>query len=221
VLTEVMQLFPSNYIHIGGDECPKTAWKQSEFCQQLMKKNNLKDEHELQSYFIQRVEKFVNSKGKKIIGWDEILEGGLAPNAAVMSWRGEEGGKDAAKQKHPVVMTPGGWCYFDHSQFKNEDSLTIGGYTTTEKVYSYQPFPSSGLDKEFAPYILGAQANLWTEYITNEKKLQYMVFPRITALAEVLWSRSENKNWDDFKKRAATVLQLWQQRGVNIARLEE
>jgi hexosaminidase len=221
VLTEVMQLFPSKYIHIGGDECPKAAWKRSDFCQQLMKEKGLKDEHELQSYFIQRIEKFVNSKGRKIIGWDEILEGGLAPNAAVMSWRGEEGGKEAAKQQHNVVMTPGGWCYFDHSQFKNDDSLTIGGYTTTEKVYGYEPMPAEGLDKVYEKYILGAQANLWTEYISNEKKLQYMIFPRMVALSEVLWSPKEKRNWSDFKKRMPAVFKTLQAQQINFAGLEE
>ena len=220
VLSEVMQLFPSTYIHIGGDECPKSAWKRSEFCQQLMKKNGLKDEHELQSYFIQRIEKFVNSKGRKIMGWDEILEGGLAPNAAVMSWRGEDGGKEAATQKHPVVMTPGGWCYFDHSQFKKEDSLTIGGYTSTEKVYSYQPMPA-GLGKEYGKYILGAQANLWTEYIDNEKKIQYQVFPRMAALSEVLWSPKEIRNWPDFKNRMPAVFKMLKANNINFAKLEE
>jgi len=220
VLTEVMQLFPSTYIHIGGDECPKSAWKRSDFCQQLMKKNGLKDEHELQSYFIQRIEKFVNSKGRKIMGWDEILEGGLAPNAAVMSWRGEDGGKEAARQKHPVVMTPGGWCYFDHSQFKVDDSLTIGGYTSTEKVYGYQPMPA-GLDKEYATYILGAQANLWTEYIDNEKKIQYQVFPRMAALSEVLWSPIEKRNWSDFKNRMPFIFNMLKAKDINFAKLEE
>lgn len=221
VLTEVMQLFPSKYIHIGGDECPKTYWKKSEFCQQLMKEKGLKDEHELQSYFIQRIEKFVNSKGRKIIGWDEILEGGLAPNAAVMSWRGEEGGKEAAKQKHYVVMTPGGWCYFDHSQFQKDDSLTIGGYTSTEKVYSYQPMPAEGVDKENEKYILGAQANLWTEYISNEKKLQYQVFPRILALSEVLWSPKEKRSWDNFKSKTPAIFTMLKKKNINLARLEE
>lgn len=220
VLTEVMALFPSKYIHIGGDECPKTFWKKSEFCQQLMKEKGLKDEHELQSYFVQRIEKFVNSRGRKIIGWDEILEGGLAPNAAVMSWRGEEGGIEASKQQHEVVMTPGGWCYFDHAQFKKEDSLTIGGYTSSEKVYSYQPMPAS-LSSEYEKYILGAQANLWTEYITNEKKLQYQVFPRIAALSEVLWLPKDQRNWDDFKKRMVTIEKLLRKKNINTARLEE
>jgi hexosaminidase len=201
VLDEVMALFPSPYIHIGGDECPKDSWKRSAFCQQLIKEKGLKDEHELQSYFIQRIEKYINSKGKKIIGWDEILEGGLAPNATVMSWRGEAGGIAAAKQKHNVIMTPGEWVYLDHSQSQNEDSVTIGGYTPVEKVYKYEPVPKE-LNAEQAKYILGAQGNVWAEYMGNEKKVEYMIFPRMAALSEVLWSK--NRNWKDFERRLMT-----------------
>ena len=211
VLDEVMALFPSPYIHVGGDECPKESWKRSAFCQQLIKDKGLKDEHELQSYFIQRIEKYINSKGKKLIGWDEILEGGLAPNALVMSWRGEEGGIAAARQKHNVIMTPGAWVYFDHSQSQNEDSVTIGGYTSVEKTYSYEPIPDS-LTKEQGKYVLGAQGNVWTEYMGNEKKVEYMIFPRMAALSEVLWSPKEKKNWNDFEKRLMTQFKrydLW------------
>jgi hexosaminidase len=165
-----------------------------------MKEHSLKDEHELQSYFIQRMEKYLNQKGRTLIGWDEILEGGLAPNALVMSWRGEEGGIAAAKENHDVVMTPGGWVYLDHSQTQNEDSVTIGGYTPVEKTYSYEPVPAS-LNAEQAKHILGAQGNLWTEYITNPRKVEYMIFPRMSALSEVLWSPKEKRNWEDFEKR--------------------
>lgn len=200
VLDEVLQLFPSKYIHIGGDECPKTAWKKSEFCQQMIKDNNLKDEHGLQSYFIQRIEKYLNSKGRQIIGWDEILEGGLAPNAAVMSWRGESGGIAAAKQKHVVIMTPTTYVYFDYAQTKPEDSLTIGGYLPLKDVYNYEPIPKQ-LSKDDEKYVIGAQANLWTEYIANTKKLEYMLFPRMTALSEVLWSPKESKDWNMFEKK--------------------
>ncbi|MES2003429.1 MAG: beta-N-acetylhexosaminidase [Bacteroidota bacterium] len=200
VMDEVMQLFPGKYIHIGGDECPKENWKRSAFCQQLIKEKGLKDEHGLQSYFIQRVEKYLNSKGRQIIGWDEILEGGLAPNATVMSWRGEKGGIEAAQQKHNVIMTPGGWVYFDHSPNKKEDSLTIGGYTNVQKVYGYEPIPKE-LSAEEAKYVLGAQANVWTEYMANPKKVEYMIFPRMSALSEVLWSPKEARNWTDFEKR--------------------
>jgi hexosaminidase len=212
VLDEVMQLFPSKYIHIGGDECPKNYWKASALCQQLMKEKGLKDEHELQSYFIQRVEKYINSKGRQIIGWDEILEGGLAPNATVMSWRGEKGGIEAAQQKHNVIMTPGAWCYFDHSQNKPEDSLTIGGYTPVQKVYSYEPVPKE-LNKNEIKFILGAQGNVWTEYMAYPTKVEYMILPRMSALSEVLWSPAEKKDWKNFKNKLefdTKRYQLWQ-----------
>ena len=200
VLDEVLPLFPSKLVHIGGDECPKENWKRCPQCQQRMKDNNLKDEHELQSYFIQRMEKYLNAKGREIIGWDEILEGGLAPNAAVMSWRGEEGGIAAAQQKHKVVMTPGGWVYFDYTQSVNEDSVTIGGYIPVEKTYSYEPVPPQ-LNAEEATYIMGAQANLWTEYVKNPRKAEYHLLPRLSALSEVLWTNKELKDWENFEKR--------------------
>lgn len=212
VLDEVMELFPSKYIHIGGDECPKNYWKASPFCQQLMQEKGIKDEHELQSYFIQRIEKYINSKGRQIIGWDEILEGGLAPNATVMSWRGEKGGIEAAQQKHYVIMTPGAWCYFDHSQNKPEDSLTIGGYTTVQKVYSYEPVPKE-LNAEEAKYVLGAQGNVWTEYMKYPTKVEYMILPRMSALSEVLWSPANKKNWQNFQNKVITDTKryrLWQ-----------
>ncbi len=200
VLDEVMQLFPSPYIHIGGDECDKQWWHKSAFCQQLMKDKGIKNEEGLQSYFIQRMEKYINSKGRKIIGWDEILEGGLAPNATVMSWRGEEGGIAAAKQNHDVVMTPGSPVYFDHSQTENEDSVTIGGYNPVEKVYAYEPIPKE-LNAEQSKHVLGAQGNVWTEYMGNIAKVEYMIFPRMSTLSEVLWSPKEQRNWEDFQKR--------------------
>jgi len=200
VLDEVLALFPSKYVHVGGDECPKENWKRCPYCQKRIKDNNLKDEHELQSYFVQRIEKYLNSKGKTLIGWDEILEGGLAPNAVVMSWRGVQGGIDAAKQNHDVIMTPGNPVYFDHSQSKKEDSITIGGYNPIEKVYAFEPVPKD-LNNEQSKHILGAQANVWTEYINNTKKIEYMIFPRMAALSEVLWSAEEKKNWKDFEKR--------------------
>ena len=177
VLSEVIDLFPGTYIHIGGDEAPKTRWKECPHCQKRIKDNGLKDEHELQSYFIRRIEKFVNSKGKQIIGWDEILEGGLAPNATVMSWRGEEGGIAAAKENHDVIMTPGGWCYFDHYQDTSKtEPMSIGGLTPVRKVYTYEPVPAQ-LTKEESKHILGAQANLWTEYILSSQQAEYMVLP--------------------------------------------
>ena len=218
VLDEVMQLFPSKYIHIGGDECPKDAWKRSAFCQQLIKEKGLKDEHGLQSYFISTIEKYINSKGKKIIGWDEILEGGLAPNATVMSWRGEEGGIAAARQHHDVIMTPGTYCYFDHAQNKNEDSLTIGGYLPLEKVYSYDPVPKE-LTAEEAKFILGAQGNVWTEYIANMSKLEYMIFPRMSALSEVLWSSPETHDLKDFEQRLPVMVKRYRLWGAGYSTL--
>ncbi len=219
VLTEVIALFPGKYIHIGGDECPKTRWKTCPHCQTLIKKEKLKDEHELQSYFITRIEKFLNSKGKQIIGWDEILEGGLAPNAAVMSWRGTEGGIAAAKQKHNVVMSPGKPCYFDHYQSKNKltEPLAIGGFNPLDSVYNYNPSPKI-LNEQETQFIMGAQGNVWTEYILNEKQVEYMAVPRMIALAEVLWTLPENKNFTNFVLRLNKnkfILDMWQ---VNYAK---
>lgn len=201
VLDEVMLLFPSKYIHIGGDEAPKTKWKSSAFCQNLIIEKGLKDEHELQSYFIRRIEKYLNSKGREIIGWDEILEGGLAPNATVMSWRGTNGAIEAAKQKHDVVMTPTSHCYFDYYQSQNEDEpLAIGGFLPLEKVYGFSPIPEE-LSKETSQYIIGVQGNVWTEYMPNEKQVEYMLFPRIMAMSEVGWSNSEKKDFKEFVNR--------------------
>lgn len=211
VMDEVLALFPSPFIHTGGDECPKEHWKKCPNCQERIKVNKLKDEHELQSYFTQRMEKYLNSKGRNLVGWDEILEGGLAPNAIVMSWRGEKGGIEAAKQKHQVIMTPGNPVYFDHTQSQNEDSVTFGGYNPVEKVYAYDPLPKELNEKEGA-YILGAQANLWTEYISGPQKAEYMLFPRLSALSEILWTPKEKKDWDDFGKRLMTQFkryELW------------
>jgi len=215
VLDEILALFPSKYIHVGGDESPKANWKRCPLCQKRIQDEHLKDEHELQSYFIQRMEKYLNSKGRTLIGWDEILEGGLAPNAVVMSWRGEAGGIAAARQKHNVIMTPGGWVYFDHSQTQNEDSVTIGGYTTVEKTYNYNPVPDS-LTKEQAKYILGAQGNVWTEYMKNERKVEYMIFPRVSALSEVLWS--QKKDSADFEKRLRTQFKRYNLWKANYSR---
>ena len=217
VIDEVIELFPSQYIHIGGDECPKDNWKRSPFCQQLMKEKGLKDEHELQSYFIQRIEKYINSKGKKIIGWDEILEGGLAPNATVMSWRGEAGGIAAAKQKHDVVMTPEYPLYLNHSQTKNEDSITQGGYNPLEAVYNYEPIPKE-LTEEEGKYVLGAQGNVWSEYIDSKSKLEYSVFPRMAALAEVLWSPKEKRDWKDFERRLPVIFERMDKAKTNYSK---
>ena len=201
VLTEVIALFPYKYIHIGGDECPKDAWKASAFCQNLIKEKGLKDEHELQSYFIQRIEKFVNSKGRSIIGWDEILEGGLAPNATVMSWRGISGGIAAAKENHNVIMSPGSHCYLDYYQADPAtEPLAIGSFLTLEKAYSYDPTPTE-LTEEQAKYILGVQGNIWTEYISTGDYFEYMAFPRGIALAEVAWSNKVGRDYNEFTKR--------------------
>ncbi|MBL7819112.1 MAG: family 20 glycosylhydrolase [Saprospiraceae bacterium] len=201
ILNEVCNLFPGKYIHIGGDECPKENWKSCDQCQAVMRRNNLKSEEELQSYFIRQIEKFINSKGKQIIGWDEILEGGLAPNATVMSWRGTEGGIAAARQKHPVIMCPGSHCYFDHYQsMQANEPLAIGGYTSLKKTYSFQVIPDS-LKPSERNYILGAQGNLWTEYMSTEEQLMYMCYPRALALAEVNWTAESLKDYGSFLNR--------------------
>ncbi|MBI1226547.1 MAG: family 20 glycosylhydrolase [Bacteroidetes bacterium] len=218
VLTEVMDIFPSEYIHIGGDECPKTAWEHSKYCSDLIAEQKLKDEHELQSYFIQRMEKFLNSKGRSIIGWDEILEGGLAPNATVMSWRGTDGGIAAAKQGHDVIMTPTDFCYFDYYQSQDPgEPLAIGGYLPLDKVYSYNPDPTD-LTLEQHQHILGVQCNLWTEYITDMAKLEYMAYPRACALAEIAWSPQATRNYDDFVDRLTYHLKRLEAMGVNAAK---
>ncbi|MGF6925421.1 hexosaminidase [Chitinophaga sp. W2I13] len=218
VLDEVMALFPSKYIHIGGDESPKVRWEKCPKCQARMKQEGLKDEHALQSYFIQRMEKYLNSKGRQIIGWDEILEGGLAPNATVMSWRGIEGGIAAAKQKHDVIMTPGEFCYFDHYQSKGtNEPLAIGGFLPVSQVYSYEPIPAE-LSSEEAKYIKGAQANVWTEYINNTNYLEYMVYPRAAALSEVLWSPKDKRNYDNFVDRLKVHVKRLDLKKVNYAK---
>lgn len=218
VLDEVMQLFPSEYIHIGGDECPKTRWKECAHCQDLIKKYNLKDEHGLQSYFIRKIEKHVNSRGRKIIGWDEILEGGLAPNAAVMSWTGIKGGTEAAKSGHFAVMTPGAYCYFDHYQGDPQtEPNAFGGFTPLDKVYSYNPIPAE-LNNEQSKYILGVQANLWTEYILDFKQVQYMIFPRLLALSEVGWGTPKPENYKDFENRVVEHFKILDQKNINYAK---
>jgi hexosaminidase len=219
VLAEVIDLFPGKYIHIGGDECPKTRWKTCSLCQQRITAHNLKDEHDLQSYFITRIEKFVNSKGRQIIGWDEILEGGLAPNASVMSWRGTEGGIAAARLKHPAVMSPGQPCYFDHYQVKEKENepLAFGGYNSLEAVYTYNPMPTE-LTVEEQQYILGAQGNLWTEYVPDFKQVEYMALPRMCALAETLWTKPEQKNYSGFLTRLRNHARLLDIEKANYAK---
>lgn len=201
VLTEVMTVFPSKFIHIGGDEVPKNEWKTSALAQSLIKQNNLKDENELQSWFINRIEKFLNKNGRNLIGWDEILEGGLSPNATVMSWRGEQGGIEAAKQSHNVVMTPGGPMYVDHSQAKDTktEPLSIGGFLPIDVVYNYNPRPAV-LTADQQKFIMGVQGNMWTEYVPTAQKLEYMIFPRALAIAEVGWTSQANKDFNNFSK---------------------
>lgn len=218
VLTKVIELFPSTYIHIGGDEVPKKQWKESALAQEVMKREGLKDENELQSYFITRIEKFLNSKGRQIIGWDEILEGGLAPGATVMSWRGEKGGIEAAKMGHDVIMTPWNTNYFDHFQANPDtEPLAIGGFTTLKDVYHYEPIPKELVGKE-RDFVLGAQANVWTEYMKSPNKVEYMAYPRVTALSEVLWTQPENKDWLNYWGRLQTHFKRLDILEVNYAK---
>ena len=218
VLTEIMQVFPSKYIHIGGDEAAKGHWKKCTKCQKRILDNGLKDVDELQSYAIKRMEKFISSKGRYLLGWDEILEGGLAPGARVMSWRGEQGGIDAARQNHDVIMTPGGTCYFDkYQQNPAGEPEAIGGFLPLQKVYEYEPLPAS-LEKEKQQYIKGAQANLWTEYVPTQEHAAYMIFPRIIALSEVVWSNPTSKNWAKFQEKLAAHYSLLQAYNINYCR---
>jgi hexosaminidase len=203
VLSEVVELFPSQYIHIGGDECLKNRWKECPKCQERKAKEGLADEHELQSYFIHRIEEFLLGKNRNIIGWDEILEGGLAPNATVMSWRGLQGGIQAARMGHDVIMTPVNYCYFDYYQADPATQpLAIGGYLTLKQVYSFNPVPAE-LNATEAQHILGGQANLWTEYIKTPGHVEFMVFPRAIALSEILWTPRNKQNFDEFSRRLA------------------
>lgn len=214
-LDEVMALFPYEYIQIGGDECPKISWKKSGFCQELMKTKGLHDAHELQSYFIKRIEKYINGNGRKIIGWDEIPEGGLAPNATVMSWRGTEGGITAAKQNHKVIMTPGSHCYFDYYQSESPDEpVAIGGYTPLKKVYHWNPVPDE-LTEDQKKYIWGGQANVWTEYISSFSHVEYMAYARGMAMAEALWH--QNKAYADFLKKFVVHQNYRKTKGVRVA----
>lgn len=218
VLTEVMELFPSELIHIGGDECPKTSWKKCPDCQKLIKKLRLKDEFELQSYFIQRIEKFVNSKGRKIIGWDEILQGGLAPNAYVMSWLGEEGGIKAAKQHHCAVMCPHTKYYLDYYQADpDSEPLAMGSMVPLREVYEYNPVPDT-LSAEEKKYIIGVQGCVWTEYLPTPQRVEYMAYPRAAAISEAGWSSAQNRSWDDFAPRLEHHLGRLDRLGVNYCR---
>jgi len=218
VLTEVMDLFPGQFIHIGGDEATKTEWETCPKCQARRNAEGLASTEELQSYFIRRIETFIVSKGRRLIGWDEILEGGLAPEATVMSWRGVNGGLAAARAGHDAVMTPGTHCYFDFYQGPQDlEPLAIGGYTPLSKVYSFEPIPDS-LSKDEAKHILGAQANVWTEYIPTPEHAQYMTLPRMAAMSEVLWSPRETRDWSDFSSRVQKQLRRYEHRNYTYAR---
>ena len=215
VLTEVMELFPSEYIHVGGDEAGKSAWKTCPKCQKRMKDEHLANVDELQSYLIHRIEKFLNNHGRRLLGWDEILQGGIAPNATVMSWRGEEGGIAAVTSGHHAIMTPGAYCYLDSYQdAPYSQPEAIGGYLPLKKVYAYDPVPAS-LTAEQAKLVYGVQGNLWVEYIPTPEHVEYMIYPRMLALAEVAWSAPERKSWPDFHTRALSAVADLQAKGYH------
>lgn len=222
VLAEVIDLFPSEYIHVGGDEAGKSAWKKCPKCQALMKEKGMKSVDELQSYMIHRAEEFLISKERKLIGWDEILEGGLAPEATVMSWRGEDGGIKSARMGHDVVMTPGNYMYLDFYQADPKTQpYAIGGYTPIKKVYSYDPVPADSLTVEECRHILGVQANTWTEYIQTPEHLEYMMFPRALAVAEIGWTPQELRTWEDFKPRMNAHISKLQGMGIRTFTLSD
>jgi hexosaminidase len=218
VLIEVMELFPSTYIHVGGDEATKTNWESCPNCQRRIVEEGLHDVEELQSYFIKRMEKFINSNGRKLIGWDEILEGGLAPDATVMSWRGFEGGLEASAQGHDVVMSPTSHCYIDYYQGpQNEEPLAIGGYLPLSKVYTFDPVVP-GMTPEQQSHVLGGQVNLWSEYVATNEHSEYMIYPRLAALAESVWSPAELKDWPDFSRRITDMFERYEALGINYSR---
>jgi hexosaminidase len=219
VLDEVLSLFPSKFIHIGGDEVPKKQWKNNPFIQSQMQALGLKDEEELQSYFIRRIEQFLDSRGRRLIGWDEILEGGLAPHASVMSWRGEEGGVAAAMANHDVIMAPWQFTYLDHyqSQDRSREPLAIGGFLPLQKVYEYEPV-CAGIDASHAHHVLGAQAQLWTEYMPTPAQVEYMAFPRLCAFSETVWTPQNRKNLAAFNQRLITHLIRLERLGINYRR---
>jgi hexosaminidase len=219
VLTEIMDIFPGKYIHIGGDECPKDRWKACPDCKARMKAENLKDENELQSYFVHRIEKFLNAHNRQIIGWDEILDGGLAPNATVMSWRGYNGGIAAAKAGHDVIMTPTSFCYFD--QYQSDpmtEPTTIGGFIPLQRAYNFEPVPA-GLDSVQAKHILGAQANLWSEYMPTTERVEYMAFPRVSAMSEALWTENANRNWNRFQGNMISEYKRYAKQDIHASKV--
>ena len=214
ILREVMDIFPSEYIHIGGDEAPKKRWKESALAQGIIKKEKLADEDELQSWFIRRIERLLNASGRRLIGWDEILKGGLAPNATVMSWRGIQGGIAAAKQGHDVVMAPQQDLYFDHYQADPErEPLAIGGMTPIEDTYAYEPIPAE-LTADDAKHVIGTQGCVWTEYMATPEQVEYMAYPRALALAEIAWSPREARDWTSFSERLPSGLRYLDALGV-------
>ena len=218
VLTEVMELFPGRWIHIGGDEAPKRRWQESAVAQAVIRREGLKDEQQLQSWFVQRIERFLSSRGRRLIGWDEILEGGLAPNAAVMSWRGTEGGIAAAKAGHDVVMSPSSHTYLDSYQTELREKepgepLAINNFVPLARVYAFDPL--AGLAPEHHARVLGAQGQLWSEYIPDERDLQHKAWPRAAALAEVVWTAPERRDWEDFRTRLDAHARRWEAMGVN------
>lgn len=221
VLDEVIRLFPSRYIHIGGDEASRRHWKACPKCQKRMKDEGLKNESELQSYMIARIEKYLNGKGREIIGWDEILDGGLAPNATVMSWRGTEGGIAAARMGHYAIMTPESHCYLDHYQDDPETQpLAFGACVPIGQTYSYDPAPDS-LGSDICKYILGVQGNVWAEYLPTYEHAEYMIYPRIIALAEVGWTPTKNKHPESFKRRINNEIRYIRTKGYNPFTLSE
>ncbi len=215
VLTEVMALFPGPYIHVGGDEAPKARWKSSDLAQSIIQREQLADEHALQSWFVQRIERFLNAHGRRLIGWDEILEGGLAPDATVMSWRGVSGGIAAAQQGHDVIMTPTSHSYFDYAQGDPAlEPFSIGGNVPLDKVYGFEPVPDV-LTAGEATHIIGAQGNVWTEYMTTPYRVEFMIFPRMLAMAEVTWSPASARDWASFMARLPSALDGLDRLGVN------
>jgi hexosaminidase len=219
VLTEVLDLFPSKFIHIGGDEAAKAQWDSSAFVQQRIRDLGLKDVHEMQSWFIRQMDAFLTAKGRRLVGWDEILEGGIAPGATIMSWRGTQGGIDAARQSHDVVMTPGKPTYFDHYQTREtaNEPLAIGGFNPIDSVYAYDPVPAE-LEPQFAKHILGSQAQIWTEYIHGPKNVEYMAYPRLVALSEATWTPKDRKDFNDFMSRLNVHLKRLDAMDVNYRR---
>lgn len=217
VFNEVLAIFPSRYIHIGGDECPKDRWRECRKCQRRIKQEGLRNEDELQSWFVRQIEEYLNKHNRNLIGWDEILEGGLAPNATVMSWRGNTGGIAAANMGHDVVMTPTTNCYLDYvqSDSPNEPKAIPGGFLALETVYALEPVPKA-ITPARRKHVIGGQANMWTEYVQTDNHLEYMLFPRLCALAEVVWSPKRGRSWDDFRKRLDVENRRLQARGVNF-----